>query len=384
MGGEKNLDVLQGLLVYILWSNGLAFERPQLNILLGLALALAIELSLFTAPCSFESHEQFLPEMKCIIDCNRSWVRWTETSKEEKRAVLGCLYLFSFASVKFSCWNPLQWTPYIQQCHKDILEDPDSDADIYLAHLLGLQRIADTIKNVSMQSLALDPSSRRTSVAIHVKLLTSELQKFMAALPDKLKQDSLMLVHYHVVETRLFDLGFLMPPTNLVHGPTPQRADLLLLCLSACQKLIKSLLRLDCETIAHFSTSNAANISVAMSILSKLMLFHAEDWDISNVPLEMDLPTFISWAVALLEDGSSRYDRVGSSKQPWLQLSRKIKLVGVRFDGLMTIENNRLFSQTVDQTRDESMATPLDLNTFDLFDDAFWQLLPVGPPLQSK
>ncbi|RDW59433.1 hypothetical protein BP6252_12520 [Coleophoma cylindrospora] len=384
LGGVKNLDVLQGIIVYTLWSNGLVLQRLQMNTLLGLALALAIELSLFTAPCSFESHEQFLPEMKRIIDCNRSWVRWTETSKEEKRTVLGCFYLFSFASVKFACWNPLHWTPYIHHCHKYILENPESDADIYIAHLSGLQRIADTIKNISIQNLALDPSSRRGSIAIHVKLLTSELQKFMAALPEKLQQDSLMLVHYHAVETKLFELGFSMPPTNLVHGPSPQRADLLLLCLSACQKLTKSLLSLDCETFANFSATNTAHISVAMSVSSKLMLFHAEDWDVNNVPLEMDLPTLIGWAVALIEDGSSRYDRVGSSKQPWLELSRKIKLVGDRFNGLMAMENNRLFPQPVDQARDESMTNLFNVNTFDLFDDAFWQLLPVAPSLQSK
>ena len=117
MRGEKSLDILQGLLVYISWLvgcfdtftiganmlgnryNGLFCFKTQLNVLIGLIFSLVLDLHLSYPMPSFENHEKFLGEMKGIVSNHHSmWPRRTEPTKEERRTILGCFYIFSTVS----------------------------------------------------------------------------------------------------------------------------------------------------------------------------------------------------------------------------------------------------------------------------------------------
>lgn len=96
--GEKSLDLLQGLLVYINWYNSL-FHASSQNSLLGLALSLLVDLNLYISYKSSDNHEKFVGEMKTTVTSNPNWARSSEPSREERRAVLGCFYLFSCVMV---------------------------------------------------------------------------------------------------------------------------------------------------------------------------------------------------------------------------------------------------------------------------------------------
>jgi len=115
--GEKSLDILQGLLVYISWFaccfeifnlgadmlgnryNGLFCFKTQLNVLIGLIFSLVVDLHLSYPIPGFENHEKFLGKMKGIVsNHNSTWARRTEPTKEEKRTILGCFYIFSTVS----------------------------------------------------------------------------------------------------------------------------------------------------------------------------------------------------------------------------------------------------------------------------------------------
>lgn len=71
----------------------------QLNALIGLIISLVIDLHLSYPIPGFEGHEKFLGEMKGIVSSQYStWARRTEPTKDEKRAILGCFYIFSAVS----------------------------------------------------------------------------------------------------------------------------------------------------------------------------------------------------------------------------------------------------------------------------------------------
>lgn len=73
------------------------FDAPtQLTTLLGFAFTLAIDLHLYLPMANSANHEKFLDEMKGIVSCNHAtWFRRVEPSREEKRTILGCFYLFA-------------------------------------------------------------------------------------------------------------------------------------------------------------------------------------------------------------------------------------------------------------------------------------------------
>jgi hypothetical protein len=182
----------------------------------------------------------------------------------------------------------------------------------------------------------------------------------------------MMLIHYYAVEINLFNLCFSMPPTAPAHAPTLQRADVLFMCLSATQALVKSYLSIDWKPYINCSMVGLGQIYLALTTLSKLSLFDAEDWDVSNVQSPMNIHTLIDHMVVMMEETSSRYDRGHYNKQPWLQASHRMRQVRVQFDRLLSSEN-RSVPLPITQTRE---GPSFCLNNFDLLDDDFWQALP--------
>lgn len=188
---------------------------------------------------------------------------------------------------------------------------------------------------------------------------------------------AMMLMHYHAAEVHLFELGFSMQPGTLVHAPSFQRADVLLLCLSACRAIIYTYLCIDPEDYVGFSTLFCMHVFLAVTTLSKLSLFSADDWDVSIVHSTMDLSTIVDRMIDVAERASSQYDQVDHRK-PWIDISRVMKQVRLRFERSLISSRSSDSFEPILHAEDESMASWSYFNEFDLLEDRFWQSLPDG------
>ncbi|PMD47828.1 hypothetical protein L207DRAFT_416925 [Hyaloscypha variabilis F] len=375
MRGEKSLDILQGLLVYISWYAGLFGFKTQLNVLIGLIFSLVIDLHLSYPMPGFENHEKFLGEMKGIVSNHQStWARRTEPTKEEKRTILGCFYIFSAAatvSLHFCRVNPLHWTPFLQQCHDDLLASPETENDIYLAHLSYLQRISEDVQHSGIHQLPPQPNTWNVAFTVHFKLLLSELRKFKDSLPESIAQDDFMILNYYTVEMRLLEICFFMPPTNPTSSSSLQRVDVLSMCLTATQAFLRHYFSLENKPYVNFARIITSQIYFAMMVLSKFSFFHAEDWNMRDVEMEMDLSTVVDRVSGAMEEASAKFDRL-PDKKPWLQLSQKVRQIRVQFDLMLAAEDRSLSSLSDMQRNGTLPGAPFSFNQFDLLDD-FWQ-----------
>ncbi|KAI7973479.1 hypothetical protein EIK77_004085 [Talaromyces pinophilus] len=342
--GEKSLDLLQGLLVYINWYNSLFHANPQTNTLLGLAFSLLVDLNLYIPYKSSDSHEKFVGEMKTTVTSNPNWAR---------------------KNTKFI-----------------VREFPSSNASV--------------------------PNS---SIGLHLKLLVSDLEKFKVTLPERLQQDgklhpwwlllctalngiltrsviAMMLMHYHAVEILVSELCFYMTPTTPTQGPSPKRADALWMCLTATRTLINIYFSLNAQPHFSFSAIALQQLYLALATLSKLSLFKADDWDVNYAQPSIDLSTLLENLVTRTEELSSRYDVMENNK-PWLQSSRRLRQVRLRFDDLLSNENvpsATLSAATTTTTQPSangiSVVAPsfhdFRLDQFGLWDDRFWQTMQDG------
>ncbi|CZR62765.1 uncharacterized protein PAC_12662 [Phialocephala subalpina] len=365
-----NLDMLQGLLVFITWYNALCHTRSQLTALVGIAFSLVVDLHLYMPLTTLENHERFLDEMKDIISSNQlTYTRRAPPTKDEKRVILACFYLFSCVSSAICRVNPLHWTPYIQHCYDDISTAPESENDIYLAHLAGIQRISEDVKHSGIRGFPSQPRIWTPAVAVHFKLLMSNLQKFRAALPETLQQDAILLMHYHSVEMYLCEICFSMPPTAITPTPTLQRADILLRCLNSIRSLTSIFFSIDSKKpYINFSPAVKDQMYFAMMTLSKLSLFRADDWDMSNMQATLDLCTLLDRVVEMMERASEKYD-LREDDKPWLKISRRMRQVRVRFDRLLASENRAVFGG---QEGDGEAGAIPRFSDFDMLYDEFW------------
>jgi hypothetical protein len=188
---------------------------------------------------------------------------------------------------------------------------------------------------------------------------------------------AMMLMHYHAVEVLVFELCFFMPPTVPTQDPSFQRADAVLKCLGATRALVNTYLSLDLQPHMSFSSVSVAQIYLAMATLSKLVLFKADEWEVNYFKPSVDLSALLDGLITRTEERSSRYDLMETQK-PWLEISRRIRQVRVRFNDLLSKEDAS--SASIPSTQPPnglSGATFHDfhLDHFGLLDDRFWQTM---------
>ncbi|KAF2638539.1 hypothetical protein P280DRAFT_551179, partial [Massarina eburnea CBS 473.64] len=90
--GDKSLDILQGLLLTTHWYT-FQFELPrQRNMFLHMAMSMIVDLGLFKSPFA---RRRIMTKEEAASAPNSSHSSVTEHTLEEKRALLGCIYLTS-------------------------------------------------------------------------------------------------------------------------------------------------------------------------------------------------------------------------------------------------------------------------------------------------
>lgn len=87
--GEKSLDLLQGLLLFVAWYHHYLGVSPQLTNLIQLATALVFDLGLHKPYGTGNFHDVFIDTMRSFNDKHIK----NQKSLEEKRAYLGLFYL---------------------------------------------------------------------------------------------------------------------------------------------------------------------------------------------------------------------------------------------------------------------------------------------------
>lgn len=182
-----------------------------------------------------------------------------------------------------------------------------------------------------------------------------------------------MLTHYHAVEVSLFESGFSMPPTTIVHEPTIQRADALLLCVHAIESLSDLLFSIESKPYIHFCPVVSIQVYFSMMTLSKMSLFEADDWDLSKAETSLSFSSLVDKVTHMMDDISRKYD-INEGKKPWADVSRRLKLMNARFERLMASKEQMQasLSQPTAEISDVNFM-PSFLNQFDMLDEEFWQ-----------
>ncbi|EFQ25228.1 uncharacterized protein GLRG_00372 [Colletotrichum graminicola M1.001] len=131
---ERNLELLQGLLVCIAWGNFQVHQRPFLTLFTQLANTIVFDLGLNQPP-------QIIPEAMLRLTIHRPWVSGTRTV-EEQRAVVACYYLSSIVSSYMRRTDRLLWTRYMSTCLDD-LTISGTPGDAALVYVVKISRILD-------------------------------------------------------------------------------------------------------------------------------------------------------------------------------------------------------------------------------------------------
>ncbi|BDD57774.1 hypothetical protein MAP00_003114 [Monascus purpureus] len=221
-GRKITFDTLQGLLIYLAWSQYHARPRRYFQ-LLHLAVSVIVDFELDKPLASRSQISRLEVGSKSSRDIGSRW-SWGE---EEQRAVVACYYLSSSLSVLLQKTCAFVHTDYIIDCCRALSRDAEYASDRYLEHIIRLQAIFEKVDALSFRH-ASELHREGAGLEERIVQLQAELEAYRDALPCALEDDLLLFFKYHTANLYLCQILFFdhSAPTTTTTW-TPSRLEIL-------------------------------------------------------------------------------------------------------------------------------------------------------------
>ncbi|RDW82404.1 hypothetical protein BP6252_03516 [Coleophoma cylindrospora] len=357
--GEKSLDLLQGLLVFIAWYHYHIHLARRLTVLMQLATALLIDLGLngeyLATAKSDQSTLQAFPE-----DMPQSNTR----TLEGRRAFLGLTYITSIVSVYVKHMDALRFTKYADICCRSLEEHAQYPSDEILIQLIRLQHISEQVQDALPHEDQFDLTPNTAApVALCVKILHNKLNKIQSSLPPHLQQNVFLLMHYHSTLIFLNEMALRVPVAS--------RQAALHTCLTSIQAFLSLLGSIRTEESFKFTYCYWTQLTHILIVLGKVSCFECEEWDLRYVREVLDLSFVLEGFIARFEitlatrGDSELYRRIIPKFKQYKEVFERKRASVMREDDFMASNWQQTQHHQPTQAEDND---PIP-------DEAFWQEL---------
>ncbi|KAI8254234.1 Transcriptional regulator WAR1 [Colletotrichum sp. SAR11_239] len=316
---EKNLEILQALLVYFAWNDILYYARSSDTSLMQLARGLAEDLGLTKRPGIPVSPSGSIYEDAAFLREDIQ-VRNQHTNAG-RRAVLGLFHMSSVLSGLLGRSSWLEFTRYFDDCCEKLANAQEYSTDLLLVQLIGARKVAlrvdDTFREQS--ELANDQPFGGLH-ALAIATVEKELDSFMDSLPAPLRSNYLLREQSAAIRIRLFE------PAIHVQGSTrPQiphlRSRMMWQCLTSIQELLNAFLALPVETYASLTFISILHLALAIIKACGLLCMKDRDWDLETARASLSLADTLQ-ILSERFDAATRIDAAGCAslvnRQPLL------------------------------------------------------------------
>ncbi|PTU21624.1 hypothetical protein P175DRAFT_0193252 [Aspergillus ochraceoroseus IBT 24754] len=366
--GEKSLDLLQGLLVYLSWYHFQLQSGPQLCSILHLALAMANDIGLNSRP-------DRRTEMDHTI--------------EERRAHLGCVYMSSVVSLCARNMDPVRYTRYTEECCRVLEDTRDHPTDLYLVRLSRLHRIADRIKRTfCFDEYDASGPALTAPLGMCIKSFETELQQLrQQPLTLKMLHNSIVPIHYCTVELSLYKIALDDDfPTDRYDDYPLIRLNILYSCLTTLKAFFEMFNSIPSGIYLKLPYPIYASYTNALDILSRILLFPGETWDHEYARSVIDFPA----ATGIITGKVKTAVQDLRLEQPLSRIPDQLAGVLLRVRGLEELHaarhaacvnrsapsgDARMVSDERTPTVSRSRAVPVQELSFQLPHDLSWRLL---------
>ncbi|KAI7540143.1 hypothetical protein KC317_g17276, partial [Hortaea werneckii] len=170
LNNEKNIGIIQAILVFVAWYHPHVFWGQQATNLLHLAMAAVVDLGIDRPPgmCGEGSFK-----VAAMRQGNTHFVQRLPTL-EEYRALAGVFYLSSTVTTSFKRLDPLQPTKYLDECLMHLGEAREYQSDAFLVQMVRLQKVAH-------EATATEAST--APMPMYVKAFEADLERLRLQMP---------------------------------------------------------------------------------------------------------------------------------------------------------------------------------------------------------
>ncbi|KAI0183747.1 hypothetical protein EV127DRAFT_474880 [Xylaria flabelliformis] len=202
--GERNLDLLQGLLVLLAWNMHNFDRKPFLRTAIHMAIAMVDDMRLRSPVHDHLSKECNCPRTYAFPKCHISVVR----TPEERRAVLA-LYIVSVSASMFLRSQSMRWTPHMRDCLQKVADNPECPEDSLLVTMTQTHRLLEDVAQATWQSPQAEECGTQNQYSInYVNSLRQSLQQIRNTLPESLIANKVALSYLDATDMMICNLPF--------------------------------------------------------------------------------------------------------------------------------------------------------------------------------
>ncbi|KAK9367092.1 hypothetical protein V1509DRAFT_194602 [Lipomyces kononenkoae] len=272
INGERNLDLLLGIMIFVGWAQYQVHSGPLLTVFTQLALSLLYDLELHTSvgTDSALTFGWWARHSKFAIPTTRTM--------EHRRAALGCFLLNSITVPSHRKQDRLHWTPYLEECLQIMEEKLEYPTDERFVHQIRIQLIANKAVPYPIHNGNLASAENITMSNLYIKGLKLEILEAKSKIPAHLINDMILMTQLHYVEVMVNDVAL----TNAI-TVCPDEGSFRVEYLSACLNSLKTWFDLFFQyhpsVYTRFSWSTFEQMKYCFFMLGRLSTLEDPAWD---------------------------------------------------------------------------------------------------------
>ncbi|KLU82336.1 hypothetical protein MAPG_01409 [Magnaporthiopsis poae ATCC 64411] len=303
VNGEKNLELLQSIIIFFAWCDYRYFIHPKGTALLHLAMGLVMELGLNKPPVAShtQKHHAMVDEAFQKFPTSRMRASY---SREDMRSLLGAFYCSTLCATLFRREHYLPYTDFVDQCCTELLENEEHPTDralVTIVRMLCLVRRAHALlpgaHPFPEMPLVLTPS-----VAIGLAALRRELDELATSFPaHDIATSHFLRLHYHASIVAMHEPAIYarsLPAATAPLGPNNlpglKRGDALWHCLRAANDYVEAYLEIPAELVGLQPLPHTALMNLCIMAATRLLFLQDGDWDAIAARRIFDFPAVIS------------------------------------------------------------------------------------------
>lgn len=275
--GEKSLDILQGVLVYLGWYH-FFFDpnRMQIYQLSQMAATMAIELGL-------NRRLQNSVPISAFSLIDSTVPRQPYEEMERMRTFLGCFYMASSVCLALRKPNILPSNDYIDKCSYELGHAGNAESDHLVPYFIRLQQFSEDVSRAFEYDSIFHYHQQLDSdrVGILSKKFLQQLDEMRLTFPPEIWNNVTISMSYHTSRVYLHEVGFHtnIPPSspNIMSSHLDTRSwynssarnDSLIACLQATKEYLESLLSLPSQELLTFTLHDFVHLIYAVLVLGR-------------------------------------------------------------------------------------------------------------------
>ncbi|RMY43651.1 hypothetical protein D0865_11094 [Hortaea werneckii] len=300
LNNEKNVGIIQAILVFVAWYHPHVFWGQQATNLLHLAMAAVVDLAIDRPP-GMNGDGSF--KAAAMKQGATHFVQRTPTL-EEYRALAGVFYLSSTVATSFKKLDPFQPTKYLDECIMHLAEAKEYQSDALLVQMVRLQKIAHEV-------IATEAST--APMQMYVKVFEAEVEKLQSQMPcherESDKYNMLLQMQYLSVKILVYELPLSEllqqePPKTSASSALRSHMDSLHNLTEAIRSFVNVYFTIPLDQYLTTSFAIWGQFAHCFITLSKLATLDIDGWDWKASHFDF---------VKIVDEAALYYDRAGQS-----------------------------------------------------------------------